>query len=180
VNAWHDVELGDDPGQLFQAVVEIPSGSKNKYELDKKTGLLKLDRVLYSSVHYPANYGFLPRTYCDDGDPLDVIVFCQEPLVPLCLVASRPIGVITMSDEKGEDAKIIAVAAEDPEYNHYTDVSQLAPHRARELRQFLLDYKTLENKQVNVDDLRGRDEAARVIAEAITLYNSEIRSRLGT
>jgi len=180
MNPWHDVDPGADPAALFQAVIEIPRGSKNKYELDKQTGLLKLDRVLYSAVFYPANYGFIPQTYCDDHDPLDVLVLCQEPLVPLCLVLARPLGVIRMSDEKGVDDKIIAVPAKDPEYNHYHDVSELPPHRMRELKQFLLDYKTLEDKQVNVDELRGPEEAGRVIEESIALYNAEIRSTLGT
>jgi inorganic pyrophosphatase len=164
------VELGENPEEQFNAVIEIPRGSRSKYELDKDTGLLRLDRILYSAVHYPANYGFLPRTYCDDGDPLDALVLCQEDLVPMCIVAARPIGVITMTDEKGEDDKIIAVCADDPEYNHFQDVSELPPHRLRALKQFLLDYKTLEQKQVNVDDLRPRGEAVRVIRSAIELY----------
>ena len=170
MNAWHDVELGENPAEQFNAVIEIPRGSRSKYELDKETGLLRLDRILYSAVHYPANYGFLPKTYCDDGDPLDALVLCQEDLVPMCIVAARPIGVITMTDEKGEDDKIIAVCADDPEYNHFTDVSELPPHRLRALKQFLLDYKTLEKKQVNVDDLRPRDDAVRVIRKAIEFY----------
>jgi inorganic pyrophosphatase len=170
LNPWHDVELGENPEEQFHAVIEIPRGSRSKYELDKDTGLLRLDRILYSAVHYPANYGFLPRTYCDDGDPLDALVLCQEDLVPMCIVAARPIGVITMTDEKGEDDKIIAVCADDPEYNHFTDVGELPPHRLRALKQFLLDYKTLEKKQVNVDDLRPRGDAVRVIRSAIELY----------
>jgi inorganic pyrophosphatase len=170
VNPWHEVELGESPEELFFAVIEIPLGSRTKYELDKETGLLRLDRILYSAVHYPANYGFLPRTYCEDGDPLDVLLLCQEALVPMCIAAARPIGVITMTDDKGRDDKIIAVCADDPEYSHYTDVSQLPPHRTRELKQFLLDYKTLENKKVNVDDLRPRPEAQRVIRAAMDLY----------
>ena len=180
MNPWHTVALGEDPTRVFLAVIEIPRGSKNKYELDKKTGLLRLDRVLYSSVHYPANYGFLPQTYCDDGDPLDVLVLCQEPIVPMCIVSARPIGVITMSDEKGVDDKIIAVPAGDPEYNHYDDISELPPHRMLELRQFLAEYKTLENKQVDIDDLGGREVAAKVILAAVALYKSEIQTRLGT
>ena len=170
MNPWHDVDLGENPEERFHAVVEISRGSRTKYELDKETGLLRLDRILYSAVHYPANYGFLPRTYCDDGDPLDVLLLCQEALVPLCVATARPIGVITMTDDKGRDDKIIAVAADDPEFNHYTDVSQLPPHRTRELKQFLLDYKTLEHKKVDVDDLRPRPDARRVIREAVALY----------
>ena len=179
MNAWHDVELGEKPEEIFQAVIEIPRGSKNKYELDKRTGMLRLDRVLYSAVHYPANYGFLPRTFCDDGDPLDVLVLCQEPLTPMCLVRAKPIGVITMKDEKGVDDKLIAVLADDPEYSHYTDVSELAPHRMRALKQFLIDYKTLENKQVDVDQMGSRDEAVRVLREAIELYATRIAPTFG-
>jgi inorganic pyrophosphatase len=166
--------LGARPEEEFETVIEIPRGGRAKYELDKETGLLRLDRVLYSAVYYPANYGFLPRTYCDDGDPLDALVLCQEDLVPLCLVKSRPIGVIRMRDEKGIDDKIIAVAVGDPEYSHYREVDQLPPHRILELKQFLLDYKTLERKQVNIDDLRPRAEAQRVIREAVALYATRI------
>ena len=179
MNAWHDVELGEKPEEVFYAVIEIPRGSKNKYELDKRTGMLRLDRVLYSAVHYPANYGFLPRTYCDDGDPLDVLVLCQEPLVPMCLVRAKPIGVISMKDEKGIDDKLIAVLADDPEYAHYTDVSELAPHRMRALKQFLVDYKVLENKQVDVDQMGSREEAVRVLREAIALYADRIAPTFG-
>ena len=178
MNAWHDVELGDDPARAFCAVIEIPRGSKNKYELDKETGLLRLDRVLYSAVHYPANYGFLPKTYCDDDDPLDVLVLCQEPLVPMCLVEVRPIGVITMTDDKGVDDKIIAVPAGDPEYNHYTDINELPPHRMLELKQFLTDYKTLEHKRVDIDAIEGRADAERIIEAAVALYDREIRPGL--
>jgi len=174
MNPWHDVDLGANPAEQFNVVIEIPRGSRSKYELDKDTGLLRLDRILYSAVHYPANYGFLPRTYCDDGDPLDALVLCQEDLVPMCIAAARPIGVITMSDDKGRDDKVIAVCADDPEYAHYAEVTDLPPHRLLQLKQFLLDYKTLERKEVNVDDLRPRDEAVRVIEEAMQLYAREI------
>jgi len=170
VNPWHDVALGDDPEHLFQAVIEIPRGSKNKYELDKESGLLRLDRVLYSAVHYPANYGFLPRTYCEDGDPLDVLVLCQEALVPLCIVCARPIGVMRMRDADGADDKIIAVPDGDPEYRHFSDIKELPPHRMLELKQFMLDYKTLERKTVEVEVPVGRAEAERVIREAVALY----------
>jgi len=177
MNAWHDVELGDDPENGFRAVIEIPKGSKVKYELDKRTGLLWLDRVLHSAVHYPANYGFLPRTWCDDGDPLDVLVLGQEPVVPLCVLRARAIGVITMRDEKGQDDKIIAVHLDDPEYAHYRDVSELPPHRLRELERFFLDYKVLEEKVVNVEGLRGRAAADATVREAAQLYRERI---LGT
>lgn len=174
MHAWHDVPLGDDPATAFSAVIEIPRRSRTKYEIDKDTGFLRLDRILYSAVHYPANYGFLPRTYCPDGDALDVLVFCQEDLVPLCIVTARPIGVITMSDDKGRDDKIIAVAVDDPEFDTIEDIRDVAPHRLRELKQFLLDYKTLEKKRVDVDDLRPRDDATAVIRDAIDLYDREV------
>jgi inorganic pyrophosphatase len=174
MHAWHDVPLGDAIEDHVSAVIEIPKGSKVKYELDKATGLLAVDRVLHSAVHYPANYGFLPRTFCDDGDALDVLVLGQEPVVPLCIVRARAIGVITMRDEKGQDDKIIAVHIDDPEYAHYRDVGELPPHRVKELQRFFLDYKVLENKTVNIDQLRGRPEAERVIRAGAALYRETI------
>ena len=179
MNAWHDVELGDHIEQHFRCVIEIPKGCKVKYELDKKTGLLWLDRVLHSAVHYPANYGFLPQTYCEDGDPLDVLVLGQEPVVPLCVLRARAIGVITMKDEKGPDDKIIAVHVDDPEYDHYRDVSELPPHRLAEMRRFFLDYKALEDKAVDVDEIRSRADAEHAIRDAIRLYRERIRPTLG-
>src|SRR6266540_1213919 len=136
VHPWHDIPLPDDIATWFPAYIEIPQGSKVKYELDKPTGLLMVSRVLYSAVHYPANYGFIPKTYCDDGDPLDVLALGQEPVHPLCLVRCRPIGVITMADEKGQDDKIIAVQSDDPEYNHFRDISELPAHKLKELQRF--------------------------------------------
>jgi inorganic pyrophosphatase len=174
MNAWHDVALGDEIEQHFRCVIEIPKGSKIKYELDKATGLLWLDRVLHSAVHYPANYGFLPQTYCDDGDPLDVLVLGQEPVVPLCVLRAKAIGVITMRDDKGQDDKIIAVHVDDPEYSHYRDVSELPPHRLKEMQRFFLDYKVLEDKSVDIDDIRGRSDAEHVILDAIRLYRTKI------
>ena len=174
MHPWHDVEVGDTPERSFQCIIEIPQGSKNKYELDKHTGLLRLDRVLYSAVHYPANYGFLPRTYCEDGDPLDVLVFSQESVVPLCIMQARPIGVIAMRDEKGRDDKIVAVAIDDPEVNHYEHIGQFPGHRLRELQRFLLDYKALEGKAVDVEQLRGHVEARQVIQDALKLYREKI------
>ena len=155
-------------------MIEIPKGSKIKYELDKRTGMLWLDRVLHSAVHYPANYGFLPRTYCGDDDPLDVLVLGQEPVVPLCILRARAIGVITMSDDKGQDDKIIAVHVDDPEYAHYGDIADLPPHRVKELQRFFLDYKVLEDKVVNVEQLRGHAEALEVIRDAARLYTERI------
>jgi inorganic pyrophosphatase len=174
MHAWHDVELGDHLERDFCAVIEIPKGSKVKYELDKATGLLRVDRVLHSAVYYPANYGFLPRTYCADGDPLDVLVLGQEPVVPLCVLRARAIGVLEMQDEKGQDDKIIAVHVDDPEYAHYHDIADLPPHRLKELERFFLDYKALERKTVAVDRMRGRAEAERVVREAAALYRARI------
>ncbi|UCD64804.1 MAG: inorganic diphosphatase [Candidatus Zixiibacteriota bacterium] len=169
-NPWHDVNPGENIEGGFLAIIEIPKGSKNKYELDKKTGLLIADRVLYSSVHYPANYGFIPQSFCEDGDPLDVLVLCQEPLTPLCIVECLPIGVITMRDEKGQDDKIIAVHANDPAYNGYRDISALPPHAIKELQRFFEDYKVLEHKEVIVDSLRGRLDAINSINDSLKLY----------
>jgi len=174
-HAWHDLALGERIEGHFNAVIEIPKGSKMKYELDKDTGLLRVDRILYSAVHYPTNYGFLPRTYCEDGDPLDVLVLGQEAVVPLCVMRARAIGVIAMSDDKGRDDKIIAVHVDDPEYEPYHDIAELPPHRLKELERFFLDYKVLENKVVNVEDLRGRAAAEDIVRAAAQLYATTIR-----
>lgn len=170
MHPWHDIPVGDDIEEFFYAVIEIPRGSKNKYEVDKKTGMLILDRVLYSAVYYPANYGFLPRTYCDDGDPLDVLALGQEPVHPLCVLRARAIGMITMYDEKGQDDKIIAVQYDDPAFQHYRDISELPEHQLRELRRFFLDYKVLEDKEVQVENLRGRIDANNAIRDAVEYY----------
>jgi inorganic pyrophosphatase len=179
LNAWHDVPWGEDFRDFFLGVVEIPEGSKVKYELDKATGLLRADRVLYSAVHYPANYGFIPRTYCDDGDPLDVLMLCQEPLAPLSIARCRAIGVIPMIDDRGRDDKIIAVHLDDPHYAHYRDIEELPPHTLAELERFFLDYKTLERKQVSIEALRGKGEAEDVIAAAIRLYAENVERLRG-
>src|SRR5678815_411609 len=149
-HAWHDIPLGDRIEEQFTSIIEIPKGSKVKYELDKESGMLKVDRVLFSAVHYPANYGFLPRTFCDDGDPLDVLVLCQEPVVPMCIMYARAVGMFRMRDDKGGDDKIVAVHVNDPAYNDYTHIDQLPHHVLLELRRFFLDYKTLEQKSVVV------------------------------
>ena len=177
MHPWHDVSWGTDFRESFLAVVEIPEGSKVKYELDKATGLLRADRVLYSAVHYPANYGFIPQTYCGDGDPLDVLLLCQQPLVPLSLARCRAIGVIPMTDDRGPDDKIIAVHVDDPQFSHYHDIDELPPHTLAELERFFLDYKTLEKKHVAIEKLQGRIAAEAVIGEAIQLYAAQ-RERL--
>jgi inorganic pyrophosphatase len=177
MHPWHDVPWGRDVRESFNAVIEIPEGSKVKYELDKPTGLLVTDRVLYSAVHYPANYGFIPQTYCDDGDPLDVLVLCQEALVPLAIARARAIGVIPMRDDKGQDDKIIAVHLDDPQWSEFHDISEIPRHMLAELKRFFLDYKTLERKQVEIETLRGRVDAENTVEEALALYTRE-RERL--
>src|SRR5205823_1639055 len=153
-------------------VIEIPKGSTNKYELDKATGLLKLDRVLYSAVHYPADYGFVPQTYCDDGDPLDVLVLGSEPVHPLTIVSARAIGVMRMRDEKGGDDKIVAVSVNDPAYADYVDKAQLPAHILRQVQRFFEDYKILEDKRVVIEDFLGPQEAVAILAAALDLYRT--------
>jgi inorganic pyrophosphatase len=175
MHPWHDIPV--DAAKLkdeFPAIIEVPRGSKNKYELDKQTGILKLDRTLYSAVHYPADYGFIPRSFCDDGDPLDVLVLGQEPVYPLTMVTARAIGVMRMRDEKGGDDKIIAVSAFDPAYNAYTHYEQLPIHVMRELKRFFLDYKVLEGKQVVIEDPLGPAEAHQIMLDALELYATTI------
>ncbi len=166
----HDILVPESPAEFLPAVIEIPKGSKLKYELDKRTGLLMLDRVLYSSVHYPANYGFIPQSHADDGDPLDILVLMQEPVVPLTIVRARPIGGFSMKDDKGIDDKIVAVAIDDPAYAHLHDVSELPLHTTREIRRFFEDYKVLENKLSVVEDLYSRDRADQVVLAALAEY----------
>ena len=169
---WHDIPIDEPIEEGFPAIIEIPKGSKNKYELDKKTGMLMLDRVLFSAVHYPANYGFIPRTYCDDGDPLDVLVLGQEPVVPLTIVRARAVGVMSMRDEKGLDDKVIAISLFDPAFSHYTHIRELPQHALHELKRFFEDYKTLEHKAVVVEEFAGPFEANKAIRESIRGYQS--------
>jgi inorganic pyrophosphatase len=167
---WHDIPVPEPVEEGFPAFIEIAKNSRVKYELDKETGLLKVDRVLFSAVHYPANYGFIPRTYCDDGDPLDVLVLTQEPVVPMCIMRARAIGVMEMEDEKGIDDKIIAVHLDDPAVRDYSHIRELPQHVLHELKRFFEDYKTLENKIVKVADFDGPFEANKIIREALAGY----------
>jgi len=173
IHPWHQILPGDDAPNSVNAVIEITSGSKGKYELDKNTAMLRLDRVLSSSVVYPANYGFIPQTYCDDKDPLDILVICSVDIIPLTLVQAKPIGVINMMDGGEQDDKIIAVAKNDPIYSYMNDIEQLAPHVMKEIVQFFESYKALEKKFVVVDGIHGRERAQSILMEAIALYRRE-------
>ncbi len=169
-NIWHDIDPARISHGEFIAVIEISKGGKNKYELDKETGMLMLDRVLYTSTHYPANYGFIPRTYGDDKDPLDVLVLCQEAILPLTLVKCKPIGMITMVDDDSNDEKIIAVPLGDPSMGEYGDISELPPHTIQEMMHFFEVYKNLEGKVMTVKDMYGKKEAEEAIKIAIKGY----------
>lgn len=170
---WHDLSPGPDAPLEFTSVIEIPGGSSVKYELDKPSGLLKLDRILYSAVHYPASYGFIPQSYGDDDDPLDVLVLCRHPVAPLTLVRSRAIGVMQMIDGGKPDEKILAVAVDDPEYNSYREAAELPAHRLAMLQRFFLDYKILENKHVEVEDFQPTATALPIIERALARYREE-------
>ncbi len=172
VHPWHDIPLPDDCSEWFPVYVEVPMGSNVKYELEKATGMLIVSRVLYSAVFYPANYGFVPRTWCDDGDPLDALVLGQASVVPQALVRARVIGVMPMHDEKGQDDKLIAVHLDDAEYRDYHDIADLPQHRMLQLERFFLDYKVLEGKQVAIEKPHGRAKALDVLEAAIKDYVS--------
>jgi inorganic pyrophosphatase len=176
MHPWHDYPIDEATlADHFPAIVEVPMGSKNKYELDKSTGLLRLDRVLHSAVFYPANYGFVPRTFCDDGDPLDVLVFGQEPVHPLTIVDVRAIGVMQMRDEKGIDDKLLSVCIGDPAFADYHDFRELPKHVIREMQRFFQDYKTLEGKRVEVMESLGPDDALRILRDALGSYRTRDR-----
>lgn len=170
-NIWHDVSPKRIKPNDFLCVIEIPKGSRKKYELDKETGFIILDRVLYTSTHYPANYGFIPRTYGDDNDPLDVLLICAEDLEPLTLVRAYPIGVITMVDNGRRDEKIIAIPFNDPNYNMYKSINELPKHIFDEMRHFFTVYKNLEHKDTAVDEVKDADSAIMIVGEAIERYN---------
>lgn len=173
MNIWHDINQERIKPDEFISVIEITKGGKNKYELDKETGMLRLDRVLYTATHYPANYGFIPRTYADDNDPLDVLVLCQENVDPMTLVECYPIGVITMIDSEQNDEKIIAVAKKDPFLNVYKDIEELPNHISAEIMHFFEVYKQLEEKQTAVDKILGREEAEKIIEKCIKAYEEK-------
>ena len=172
-NIWHDISPKRINPEDFIAVIEISKGSKRKYELDKETGFLILDRILYTSTHYPANYGFIPRTYGDDGDPLDVVVICSEEIDPMTLVRCYPIGVITMKDGGKLDEKIISIPFNDPNYNVYKDINELPAHIFEEMRHFFSVYKNLEGKETVVDEVQNRERAVGIIKKCINNYIAE-------
>ena len=172
-NVWHSISPKRINPTDFICVVEITKGSKKKYELDKESGFLMLDRILYTSTHYPANYGFIPRTFGDDGDPLDVLLICAEPIEPMTLVRAYPIGVISMVDNGRQDEKIIAIPFGDPNYNHFTDITELPAHIFDEMRHFFEVYKSLENKTTAVKEVRPREDAIKIIDEGIECYIRE-------
>lgn len=171
MNLWHDIPSGDKNG--LNVIVEIPKLSRVKYELDKDTGLIKFDRVLYSPMHYPANYGFVPMTLWDDGDPLDVLILGHEELIPGCLVEVRPIGVLDMIDGGEGDAKVLGVPAKDPRFKNTKDISDLEPHLLDEIKHFFQVYKDLQKKTVEVGDWKGYEEAGKVVDKSIALYKEK-------
>lgn len=174
-NPWHDVSIGEGYPEYVTGIIEIPKGSKGKYELDKETGMLILDRVLFSAVHYPANYGFIPQTFCDDNDPLDILIISQIDIPSLTLVKAKVIGVMRMVDGGEADDKIIAVAADDQSVNYINDIDELPPHLMKETHRFFEDYKKLENKEVKVEDYLGKEDAIRIIKDAVDLYDKTYR-----
>ena len=178
MNPWHDIKRERVSPEKFWAVIEISKGSKNKYELDKETGRLKLDRVLFTSTHYPQNYGFIPLTYSRDYDPLDVLVLCSEEILPLALVECKPIGILTMTDSGLADDKIIAVPLSDPFYKDYEDITDIPDHVMQEIKHFFTVYKSLEGKDTSVDEIKGRDAAKEIIKEALIDYDKEILPKL--
>lgn len=178
VHPWHGVEIGDQAPRLVNAVIEIPQGSRAKYEIDKPSGLLKLDRVIYSSFYYPTNYGFIPQTYGDDKDPLDILVISSLSIQPLCLVTAKVIGVMQMVDGGDADDKIIAVAAHDPSINYINNIEELPKHFFGELRHFFEEYKTLENKSVVVEEFQDKTVALKIIEDAIQFYKESFSTKL--
>lgn len=175
VNPWH-ISIGEHTPQIVKAIIEISKGSSMKYELDKESGLLKLDRVIHSSMHYPMNYGLIPQTYFDDGDPLDILVICSLDIVPLCIVDARVIGIMHMVDDQGIDDKIISVAEHDPSLNHINDLKDIPQHHMNELKNFFEGYKALENKKVEVGNMFGKEKGYECIARSIALYKEKFKT----
>ena len=173
MNIWHDINADRIKPEEFISVIEITKGSKNKYELDKETGMLRLDRVLYTSTHYPANYGFIPRTYAEDNDPLDVLVLCQEGIAPMTITNCYPIGVIKMIDNGEIDEKIIAIPIKDPSMSEYNDISELPSHLLNEIAHFFEVYKFLEDKHTAINEIGNRDEAIHIIQKCMDAYNEK-------
>lgn len=173
MNPWHDFDIERVRPERFMAVVEISKGGKNKYELDKKTGMLRLDRVLFTSTHYPANYGLIPLTLAEDNDPLDVLIMCQETIMPMCIVECKPLGVLIMVDNDEKDEKIIAVPTGDPSMEIYSDISQLPKHNFEEMQHFFEVYKSLEGKNTYVDSIKGHEEAENIIFACLEAYKEE-------
>ncbi|MDP9230254.1 MAG: inorganic diphosphatase [Bacteroidota bacterium] len=177
LHPWHGVSPGDDAPKTVNGLIEIPQGSRAKYEIDKASGLLKLDRVIYSSFHYPVNYGFIPQTLGDDGDPLDILVISSQAIQPLCLVEATVIGNMQMIDTGIQDDKIIAVAAKDPSVNHITTTAELPQHFLSELKNYFEQYKVLENKIVAIDNFQDKETAYKIIKDAIALYKEKYRKQ---
>lgn len=175
LHPWHGAHYGNKAPAIVNAVIEIPQGSRAKYEVDKETGLLRLDRVIYSSFHYPINYGFIPQTLGQDGDPLDILVFCSQSIQPLCLVECTVIGNMQMIDIGTVDDKIIAVAANDPSVNHIKSVEELPPHFIAELKNYFEQYKVLENKIVEIDEFQDKTIAMKILSDAIILYQEKFK-----
>lgn len=176
-NPWHMVNIGEEAPEIVQAVIEIPKGSKTKYELDKETGFLRLDRVLYSSVYYPYNYGFIPQTYCDDKDPLDILILTQVNVMPMCIMRAKVIGVMRMIDGGEADDKIIAVSPDDMSVGHIENIEELPAHALRELKAFFEDYKKLEHKEVLVEKFQNREKAWDIINKSIVDYKEYMASK---
>jgi len=174
INPWH-TSIGENAPAIVKAIIEIPKGGSMKYELDKDSGLLKLDRVIHSSMHYPMNYGLIPETYFDDGDPLDILVMCSMDIVPLCIVDARVIGIMHMVDDQGVDDKILSVAAFDPSLNHINDLADVPQHHMNEMKNFFEGYKALENKKVEVGNMFGREKAYECINRSIDMYKEKFK-----
>lgn len=179
-NPWHCVHIGDEAPKIITAMIEIPKGSKSKYELDKESGFLKLDRVLYSSLAYPYNYGFIPQTYCDDKDPLDILVLTQVKVLPMSLMRAKVIGVMRMIDGGEMDDKIIAVSPDDPSVSHIENIEELAPHALLELKAFFEDYKKLENKEVEVERFQNKEKGWEIVSQSMIDYEAYMSGKLTT